>query len=85
MSVVNFNVAAPLAREINQIIKKDGFTSKAEFFRFAVKDYINKRHQASSMSIGERFEKEMNEFAELAGQKLRGRKLPSAEEQLADL
>lgn len=85
MSVVNFSVAAPLAREINQIIKKDGFASKAEFFRFAVKNYIDKRHQASNMSIDERFEKEMNEFAEFAARKLRGRKLPSPEEQLADL
>lgn len=85
MSVVNFNVAAPLAREINQIIKKDGFASKAEFFRFAVKDYIHKRHQASNMSIDERFEKEMNELAELMSRKLRGKKLPSPEEQLADL
>lgn len=84
MPVVNFSITKPLERDIKEVIKKRGFTSKAEFFRFAawgaIKDF---RHPKET--IDERFEREMNEFAELASRKLRGRKLPSPEEQLADL
>ena len=40
MSVVNFSITKPLEEKINKTIKDQGFTSKAEFFRFAAVDFI---------------------------------------------
>ncbi|OGY92493.1 MAG: hypothetical protein A3H70_04590 [Candidatus Komeilibacteria bacterium RIFCSPLOWO2_02_FULL_48_11] len=84
MPVVNFSITKPLERDIKEVIKKRGFTSKAEFFRFAawgaIKDF---RHPQET--IDERFEREMTELGETLSKKLRGKKLPSPEEQLADL
>jgi metal-responsive CopG/Arc/MetJ family transcriptional regulator len=76
MSVVNFSITKPLEQQVNQAIKDDGFTSKAEFFRFAAKNYISKKNSSSDISQ-EEFERE--------SRKLRGKKFPSLEEQLADL
>lgn len=82
MSVVNFNITKPLEREIDRVIKKDGFTSKAEFFRFAVKDYISKRNGAS---VDKLLEKEIEEIGRLLQRKYRYEDPPSLSEQLADL
>jgi metal-responsive CopG/Arc/MetJ family transcriptional regulator len=84
MSVINFSVTKPLERDINKTIKKDGFSSKAEFFRFAAKDYINRRNVSDDITQ-EEFEREMNDLAQTISRKLGGKKLPSLEEQLADL
>ncbi|MDP3995067.1 MAG: ribbon-helix-helix domain-containing protein [bacterium] len=84
MPVVNFSITKPLERDIKEVIKKRGFTSKAEFFRFAAWDAI-KDFRHPKESIDERFEIEMNALADTIHRKLGGKKLPSPEDQLADL
>ena len=84
MSIVNFAVSKPLEQKINQAIKEYGFASKAEFFRFAAMNLITKiKHPGSN---------EAKEFAQAAGKLSKtihqiygNKKLPSIEEQLADL
>lgn len=84
MPVVNFAVTKPLERDIKEVIKKRGFASKAEFFRFAAWNAIENFHRPKE-SIDERFEREMNLLADAIHKKFGGKKLPSPEEQLADL
>lgn len=84
MAIVNFAIAEPFEQEINQTIKKEGFASKAEFFRFAVKDYINRKITSNDISQ-EEFDRQMGELGKTIHKKLGGKKLPSPEEQLADL
>ena len=84
MPVVNFSITKPLERDIKEVIKKRGFTSKAEFFRFAAWGAIEDfRHPKET--IDERFEREMNEFGELMAEKFKHKDPPSLEEQLADI
>lgn len=41
MAIVNFTVPEILERKIKEVIKKKGFASKAELFRFAVLRYLD--------------------------------------------
>lgn len=40
MAIINFSVPEILERKIKEVIKKKGFSSKAELFRFAVLRYL---------------------------------------------
>lgn len=84
MSIVNFAISAPLEGKINQVIQEYGFASKAEFFRFLAFNFINKETE-HKLSEEEEFEKTMNELACTISAKYEGKKLPSIEEQFADL
>ncbi len=81
MSIVNFSVPQTLERRIATIVKKKGFSSKAELFRFAVIRYMDENE-------GTLFEND-SEIAELTQKleqvmtkNLKGKKLPSIAEQL---
>ncbi len=41
MAIINFSVPAILERKIKEVIKKKGFSSKAELFRFVVLRYLD--------------------------------------------
>lgn len=41
MAIINFTVPEILERKIKEVIKKKGFASKAELFRFAVLRYLD--------------------------------------------
>jgi len=82
MPVVNFSVTKPLERDVRRIIEKDGFSSKAEFFRFAAKDYINRRNGAS---LDDLIEHEAEEIGRLLQRKYKFKDPPSLEEQLSDI
>ena len=41
MSIINFSIPKTLEKKVVQIIKEKGFSSKAEFFRFAAINFID--------------------------------------------
>lgn len=82
MAIVNFNITKPLEKKVNLAIKMHGFASKAEFFRFAVMQYI--RTLQTDISQKE-FDKSIDALKKVMIKKLGRKKLPSLEEQLADL
>ena len=83
MSIVNFSISKPLEAKINKVIKQEGFSSKAEFFRFAAMHCIeNFKKQDISQ---EEFEESVRSFKEVVQKFAKNKKFPSVREQLADL
>ena len=83
MAIVNFSIPKTLETKINHIIKEDGFSSKAEFFRFSVLSYIQNR-----LGKKETLQESVTKLNKLFTEKLKGadmNKWPSGEEQLRDL
>ena len=60
MSVVNFTITKPLEQKIKEAIKGQGFSSKAEFFRFAAMVLINSLDQNS---VQQSYKKTMREHS----------------------
>lgn len=83
MSIVNFNLKQPLEQKVNRVIKEQGFTSKAEFFRFVTLVYLN--HQIGSSVENDRYTAAVNDLRKVLHRKLAHKKLPALREQLADL
>ena len=79
MSIVNFAISKPLEKQVNQTIKEKGFASKAEFFRFLAFRFFDKEENYDK-EIGQ-LVKEINEISK----KIDTSKIPSLEDQLADL
>lgn len=84
MSVVNFALSKPLEVKINKVIKKEGFASKAEFFRFAAMEYIKNFLVEDDISQ-EEFEASARAFGQKLEKYTKNKKFPSVREQLADL
>lgn len=83
MAIVNFAVKKPLDDKIKKAIKENGFSSKAEFFRFAAINFL----QSENKKIGE--DERMNyltsELRRTIIRNFSGKKLPSLEKQLFDI
>ena len=81
MSIINFSVSQTLEKRIAAIVKKKGFSSKAELFRFAVIRYIDENEKAlfkNDSEISELTQK----FEQVMTKNLKGKKLSSIAEQL---
>ena len=77
MPIINFSIPTALDKKIKEEIKKQGFASKAEFFRFSAMlsmNYLNDRE----------LNKTVDELKSLISKKFGGKNLPSIEEQLED-
>lgn len=85
MSIVNFSVTKPLEQKINKTIHDFGFSTKAEFFRFAVIYFINEQINKKTVTEEEKFDYLTSELAKVAHKKLIGKKLPSLREQLSNV
>ena len=84
MPIVNFSVPKTLDRRVAKTIAAKGFSSKAEFFRFAAihfMDIINKPFASED----ERFDYLTKAISHQLGERYRGKKIPSLEEQLSDI
>lgn len=84
MPIVNFSVPKTLDRRVAKTIAAKGFSSKAEFFRFAAvhfMDVVNKPFASED----ERFDYLVKEIQKKVVEKYGGRKLPSARAQLSDI
>lgn len=79
MSIINFAVTKPLEKQINQVIKDRGFTSKAEFFRFVTLLYLQRE---SATAEDKRYKTAVNELKTALHAKFATKKLPSLRQQL---
>lgn len=84
MTIANFTVTKQLDRRINALIKDQGFSSKAEFFRFAIYNYFNILN-GSECNLDKKYKDAMDDLAKAIAKNFKGKKLPTLEEQLADL
>lgn len=84
MSVVNFTIPKPLAQRIAEAIRLQGFASKAEFFRFAAMSALQLLRLPTA-PIKEDYTVTAQRLSEKMYNKFHGKKLPSLEEQFADL
>lgn len=84
MTIVNFSVPNQLNKQIKHTIKQKGFASKAEFFRFAVLNYI---HLIEKPVVGE--EERFDYLTKTLGEELKNiyshKTIPSLREQLAGI
>ncbi|MDC1205237.1 ribbon-helix-helix domain-containing protein [Candidatus Pacebacteria bacterium] len=83
MSVINFSIPKVLEGRVEKTIKEKGFVSKAEFFRMAAMYFLE--HGASPINPEKRSEQLTRAIKEEVVHKYKGRKIPSAQKQLADL
>lgn len=84
MSIVNFAIPATLEKRISQTLKKKGFASKAEFFRFAAiyfMDIFDKPYKDEDA----RFDYLAQALSEEVKRKYKGKKISSLRDQLKDL
>lgn len=80
---VFFNISPQMAEEIKDLMNKEGYTNKAEFFRFLVKFFKYNRFQETT-----ELQKSVDDLEEtLITLDKKGilNQWPSAEEQLADV
>lgn len=81
MATVFFKINDTQEKEVEKLMEEEGYTNKAEFFRFLVKFY---KYHKSPEEI--RFEKAASELADILRRLHKKGKLPqSLDEQLADL
>lgn len=79
MAIVNFSINRKLEEEVNKAIEEKGFHSKAEFFRFAAFNYLQK---ISRVSEDEEFTSLTNKLTKLLKEKVDVNDLSSFEEQM---
>jgi metal-responsive CopG/Arc/MetJ family transcriptional regulator len=85
MAIVNFAVPKNLDQRVNKVIKEKGFGSKAEFYRSAAIYFIDGLQQHSFVNEEARFNYLADAVSKKLSKKYGGKKLPSIDEQLADL
>jgi metal-responsive CopG/Arc/MetJ family transcriptional regulator len=83
MSIINFAIPDTLAQKIEKAINSYGFSSKAEFFRFAAIYFLN--FQKEKLSEEEKFELLSKQVSKLLENKFANKKLPPLKDQLSDL
>ncbi len=84
MSIVNFTIPETLEKKVEELIKKKGFSSKAEFFRFAAINFIDIMDKPL-VSEEDRFEYLVNTLHKEIKVRYGNKKIPSVRKQLADL
>ena len=86
MASVFFNINPTQEKEVKRLMKEEGYTNKAEFFRFLIKYY--KYNKAPEKSVDElRFEKAAKELGDTLRKLDKQGKIEniSLEEQLKDV
>ena len=84
MSIVNFSIPKTLEQQVFVVMKEKGLASKAEFFRFAALRFIEESKRPFA-NEDDRTEYLTQEIAKIVKEKFKGKKLPSAREQLINL
>lgn len=81
MSIINFSIPKTLEQRVNHAIKAKGFTSKAEFFRFAAMYFIHVIDKPFATE-DERFSYLTDAITKEIQSEYKGKKLPPLEKQL---
>lgn len=84
MSIVNFFIPTTLEKRVTTVMKHKGFTSKAEFFRFAAIYFIDVMNKPD-VSEDNRYKILTTALSKELQARYGGKQLPSASQQLADL
>ncbi len=82
MAIINFVIPPALDKQVKATIKKRGFASKAEFFRMAAFNYLQVNTEDDDLAQLNALTKAISQEVD---RKFKGKKLPSAREQLANL
>lgn len=82
MSIVNFSVPKILDRKIKRVVSKKGFSSKAEFFRFAAIRYLDETEKRP-LEGNRRIVALTSELEKELVTKIGSKPLPSIKKQLA--
>ena len=83
MAIINFKITKPLEKKIMETIKRQGFNSTAEFFRFAAMQFIEKNDPV--VSDDDKLAYLTNELEKTLNAKLGNKKLPSLEKQISSI
>ena len=84
MSIVNFTIPKTLEKKVAEVVRKKGFSSKAEFFRFAAINFIDILDKPI-VSEDDRFVYLVDALRSEIKTRYGNKKMPSVREQLADL
>ncbi|MBU4331569.1 ribbon-helix-helix domain-containing protein [Patescibacteria group bacterium] len=84
MAIVNFSIPTTLEKRVGQTIREKGFSSKAEFFRYAAIYFIDVVDD-SAISEDERIKYLSDAITREVIKKFHNKKIPPVEEQLADI
>ncbi len=84
MAIVNFSIPTTLEKRVDATIRRKGFASKAEFFRFAAVNFIDQLDRPVT-SEADRFHALTDELKRKVSQIYGGKTMPSLREQLSDL
>lgn len=82
MNVINFQIAEPLYKQVEAVIKEKGFASKAEFFRFLTLNYLNTVKKDIDQST---LDKEMTKIIRRLEYCIDTDKIPPLERQMLDV
>jgi hypothetical protein len=81
MATVFFKIGEVQEKEVNKMMKEEGYTNKAEFFRFLIKFYKYNKSSAQN-----NFEMVSNELAQVLKKlEQKGKFSKSLDEQLSDI
>lgn len=81
MSIVNFAIPQKLDRRVKDVIKRRGFQSRAELFRFAVLHYLDETDRGP-LSHNLRITALSDELAAALESRTGARRLPSVRQQI---
>ena len=84
MSIVNFSIPTTLEKRVATVMKQKGFSSKAEFFRYAAIYFIDIMNKPN-VSEDDRFQILTTALNKELQVRYGNKQLPSAAQQLADL
>lgn len=83
MPIINFSIPTTLDKKIDRAIKENGFTSKAEFFRFSAMRYLS--HWDEEKYADDQLDRISKELTQTVVARLAQGNVPPLEEQLKDL
>ncbi|TSC55400.1 MAG: Uncharacterized protein G01um101418_895 [Parcubacteria group bacterium Gr01-1014_18] len=83
MPIINFAIPTVLEKKITQTIEQKGFSSKAEFFRFAAISFLDQ--QSNEWNSDPELSYLIQSIKKQTKIKFNKRKIPSVREQLKDL
>ncbi|MEK7615620.1 MAG: hypothetical protein AAB420_00255 [Patescibacteria group bacterium] len=85
MAIVNFTIPKELERQVTAVIKKRGFASKAEFFRFSAMRFVMEESRKPFATQDERRAYLVQEIEREIAHRFKGKKFPSLEKVLANV
>ncbi|MFC1613305.1 ribbon-helix-helix domain-containing protein [Patescibacteria group bacterium] len=84
MPIINFTIPKILEKRVDSVVKRKGFATKAEFFRFAAMSFIE-TNEKETISEDERTACLTRAISKEVVRKYKNKKVPAIRKQLIDL